>query len=110
MTRSVVINVGKAFSRYPFGRYEKDGSGSGEEFRERLLLPHIRDGVSSVTIELDDAVGYGSSFLDEAFGGLVRNGIDAKRVLALFKFVSEDLSLIDEIKAYISEAAAHGQQ
>lgn len=66
----ITINIAKEFSPYPGGRYERFGKFSGEEFRDKLLLPAIEEG--PVTVELDGVRGYGSSFLEEAFGGLVR--------------------------------------
>jgi hypothetical protein len=59
----------------PGGRFVKDGPFSGEWFREELLRPALEAalrGRYAVTVELDGTAGYGSSFLEEAFGGLVR--------------------------------------
>lgn len=67
------INIGKDFSDTPLGRYRTDGPASGERFREDVLAPALRADVDVVVV-IDDAEGYGSSFLDEAFGGLVRCG------------------------------------
>ncbi len=66
-----VVNIAQDFSRTPGGRYRTDGPASGEEFREEFLVPAMgRDAV--LVVELDGARGYPSSFLEEAFGGLVR--------------------------------------
>jgi len=35
-----------------------------------------------VTVTIDDVAGYGSSFLDEAFAGLIRHGFAYKDVVA----------------------------
>ena len=67
----VRIDFARDFSRTPGGRYESDGSHSAEEFRRVCLEPALaREG--TVTVDLDGAVGFASSFLEEAFGGLVR--------------------------------------
>lgn len=66
----IKINVAKDFSPTPGGRYKKYGPASGEAFREKLAL-YLSAG-DSVEVSLDGAEGYGSSFLEEAFGGLVR--------------------------------------
>jgi hypothetical protein len=63
------INVAKDFSPVPSGRVPEDGPDSGQRFREEILLPSL-SGASSVAIFIDDAVGYQSSFLEEAFGPL----------------------------------------
>ncbi len=98
------VNVGKSFSRFPAGRYLADGPASGERFREDVLRPLLAQGFD-ILIQLDDALGYGSSFLEEAFGGLVRGGVAAEELLRRIRFESFDDSLIAEIRAYIVEAA-----
>lgn len=98
-----VINVERDFSRYPAGRYVDDGPYSGEEFRDKFLVPALSENTGKVLIELDGARGYGSSFLEEAFGGLVRSGFSADEVLNRFELKSQDSSLIEEIKGYIHE-------
>ena len=67
-----VIDIAKDFSTFPAGRFVTDGPFSGEAFREQLLLPRMRSG--NVDIVLDGAHGLPTSFLEEAFGGLVREG------------------------------------
>ncbi len=62
----------------PGGRFKKDGPNSGEWFRDDILLPRLRHAAGRddpLIVELDGAPGYGSSFLEEAFGGLVRLGV-----------------------------------
>lgn len=99
------INIAKDFSRYPYGRSRQYSHTSGERFREEILLPALRE-FEEITIELDGVEGYGSSFLDEAFAGLVRvSKIDKVVVLKKLHFVScEDPSLEEEIKDYIKGA------
>lgn len=65
------INVASQFSRYPGGRFRTDGHYSAQRFRDDLLVPALF-AVSEVRVELDGTLGYASSFLEEAFGGLVR--------------------------------------
>lgn len=65
------INVAKQFSKLPGARYIRLGPFSGEEFRQKFLEEPLRQG-KTVIVELDGVRGYGSSFLDEAFGGAVR--------------------------------------
>ena len=61
------VNVARDFTRFPSGRYKRNGSTSGEAFRERFLEEPLRRG-EVVQVELDGTIGYGSSFLEEAFG------------------------------------------
>lgn len=105
------INIGKDFSDHPIGRYRTDGEASGEAFRDDVLVPALRSLNSNekIKIILDDGVeGYGSSFLVEAFAGVVRNnitsGIDLKSKL-IFYYNDQDFAFFEEkIKQYIDEA------
>ena len=97
------INVERDFSRYPAGRYETDGPYNGQTFREKFLIPALSKKTGKILIELDGARGYGSSFLEEAFGGLIRAGFTANEVLDRLDLKSEDNTLIEEIKGYILE-------
>lgn len=101
------INVSKDFSEYPAGRYRDDGEFSGEVFREDLLVPKLEI-YDVVEINLDGSMGYGSSFLEEAFGGLVRLKKFTREALhKKLKFhYKEDPIVIDEIWQYID--SAHG--
>ena len=95
------------FTRFPAPRLKSLGPGSGEEFREDYLIPNIDRYGKELQVSLDGAMGYGSSFLDESFGGLIRKGIDAEIVLYIVEnnlICSEDPSLKDEIVEYIKEA------
>ena len=67
------IAIATDFSPYPAGRFRSDGPFSGEKFREEFLLPALQSS-EPVTVTLAGTKGYGSSFLEEAFGGLVRYG------------------------------------
>jgi len=108
MEQKIVINIARDFGRYPAGRYLTDGPYSGQAFRENLLAPALRSGDGVVHIELDGARGLASSFLEEAFGGLVRGGFDSKTLLNRLHLQSTDPSLIEEIKEYISNQSSAG--
>lgn len=100
-----VINLARDFSRYPAGRYVNDGPYSGAAFRDNYLIPALKSG-EQLVVELDGVRGYGSSFLEEAFGGLVRNGFDPVQVKNQLQLKSADESLIEEIDDYIE----HGNE
>jgi hypothetical protein len=76
---SVLVQVSD-FTRTPGGRFMTDGPFSGEEFRELYLEKHFNgeDLDYKVEVDLRGTEGYTSSFLDEAFGGLVRKFPDRK--------------------------------
>ena len=98
----ITINVAKDFTRYPAGRKKTAGPTSGEEFREKFLVPHIKNR-DRIKIELDGTIGYGSSFLEEAFGGLVRAGLTSQEIQSRIEMRSSDKSLIEEIITYIND-------
>lgn len=97
------ISVASDFSVYPGGRTPEDGPCSGQEFRDNLLFPLLEAG-EQVCVSLDGTRGYGSSFLEEAFGGLVRRGLTHEQLRRLLSFESERPGLIKEIWNYIEEA------
>lgn len=104
MSNEVNVSIAAEFSRYPAGRTRQDGPLSGEVFREDKLEPLLRQG-KVITINLDDVLGYGSSFLEETFGGLVRNGFTAEQLRRQLLFISnDDPSLVTEIWLYIDHA------
>ena len=55
---------------------------------------------------LDGTAGLGTSFLEEAFGGLIRyENIEYEVILSTIELVSEeDEDYIEEIKQYLKEA------
>lgn len=98
------IDVAKQFSKYPGGRFPEDGDDSGQRFRDEFLAPALKR-ASHVTVRLDGTLGYGSSFLEEAFGGLVREiGFDAKALRNNLAIVSKDDTLSYTVWRYIDEA------
>jgi len=102
----IVVNIARDFTRFPVGRYIRNGTTSGEGFRERFLEIPIAKG-EHVKVEFDGTVGYGSSFLEEAFGGLVRKlGLKSEVVLSLLTLESSDASICEEVKDYILQAGS----
>jgi hypothetical protein len=79
----ITLSIADKFSRYPGPRYRKDGPFSGEQFRDEQLIPAMRQAIESndiLIVTLDDVAGYGSSFLEEAFGGLLRQGFTIEQL------------------------------
>jgi hypothetical protein len=98
------ISMAKQYSRFPAGRFRADGPYSGQRFREEKLVPALRSG-GNVTVDLNGVSGFGSSFLDEAFGGLVRSGcIGAAESETRIRLLADDESLIAEIREYMKDA------
>ena len=106
----MIINISKEYTKMPGGRTILEGEYSGEEFREKLLKPAYLETCrigDNLTVVLDGGYGYATSFLEEAFGGLVRC-IDDKKLLKgieRIKIVSEEEpAWVDKVSLYISDA------
>lgn len=109
----IILKIASEFSRTPGARYENEGKFSGESFRKNLLSPRLRGAIKAgkqLVVNLDGTAGYGTSFLEEAFGGLIRENISLEDIKKYLKIISsEDPSYIDEIKEYIDDAAKNLQ-
>lgn len=98
----MTINVAKDFSRYPSGRYRTDSRFSGEQFRDDHLVPALQQ-FDKVFVEMDGTLGYGSSFLDEAFGGLIRvSKFSSSELLNRINIVTKNSILKEEVLGYLS--------
>ncbi len=89
------------FSSKPTGRYtDKAYPDSGQRFRDDFLVPALKE-FDKVIVVLDGYNRYGRSFLDEAFGGLIRESEFKKseldeRLTYQHKLVPSIVTLIDE--------------
>lgn len=101
---TVRVNVAKDFTKLPGLRYIRLGRFSGEEFRQKFLLEPLRQG-KSVIVELDGVRGYGSSFLEEAFGGTVRElNLETEDALKRLKVETSVQSWQLDVDEYIRTA------
>lgn len=103
------IKIASEFSTAPGPRKVSEGKFSGELFRKEILLPKVleaRDKKCALTIDLDGTSGFGTSFLEESFGGLIReNDLSLAILDSVFRFVSnEEPGLLTEIREYMEEA------
>jgi len=98
------INVAKDFTKFPSGRYMRSGNTSGEAFREKFLVPALRSR-QEIEIDLDGVLGYGSSFLEEAFGGSVRaTKVSPEEFFRVVHLKSSSATLVSEIRQYVKDA------
>lgn len=105
-----ILKIATEFSDTPGPRYKTEGPYSGEIFREEVLYPQFQEIVSSgskLVVDLDGTQGYGTSFLEEAFGGLIRNNhLEYNLILEKVEFISkEEPYLVDDIMEYLKAAA-----
>lgn len=99
----------KDFSIVPGSRELDEGkkAHSGEEFRNVFLEPEFKkilNNDSKLIVNLDGTIGYGTSWLEEVFGGLARiYGSEIVKNKLLF-ISEEEPYLIDDINEYIKDA------
>lgn len=106
-TRNREISIVRDFSRTPAGRYLTDGPKSGEAFS--MILENALNEADIVTVDLDGALGFGSSFLEEAFGGLVRRGLSSNELKSRLNIICKMNIYTSRIMKYIDDAEnTHG--
>lgn len=106
MDNTNIISIAD-FSITPGSRYREEGPFSGQEFREDILEPEFKKTLESdkkLIINLDGVLGYGTSFLEEVFGGLARI-YTPENILKHIDIIStEDSYLKDDVIEYIQNA------
>jgi hypothetical protein len=105
------------YSTSPAGRTPADGPFNGQRFRDAVLVPALQEAIkqnATVVVDMDGAFSYSSSFLEEAFGGLVRTGLfsvaEIKNHLELRANDPIYASFVSDAKKYLADAlkaAAH---
>lgn len=105
----ITISIAKDFSRIPGARFPQEGDYSGQEFRQNVLLPKLKEAIEQkvkLQVILDGTAGLGTSFLEEAFGGLIRDDkVKYEDIQSYLELVSvEDEDYIEEINQYIKDA------
>lgn len=104
MMKTKRIEIANDFSPFPAGRYEKDGPFTGEGFRRKFLVPALNS-CDKVEIIFDGTVGYGSSFLEESFGGLVREeNFSEEALVNKLILISSRKTIPYEVLNYIKKA------
>ncbi len=109
------IKILTDFSYTPGPRYIREGKDSGEEFRNTLLLIAIKKAIEDdeiLTVDLDGTAGYGRSFFEESFGGLIRiEGLDYKSIDSHLNIISdEEPEWKTKIAAYLKKAYDESQK
>jgi hypothetical protein len=113
--QKIKINICKDFSPTPGPRYIKEGKFSGELFRQQVLYPKVYEAITTnvpFDVDLDGTAGYGTSFLEESFGGLIRiHGLPYEKIVDLMtlKSIEEDY-LIQDVHEYLKDAHEESKQ
>ena len=92
------LKISTDYSEFPGGRYSEDGLGNATDFREKYLIPMLEKN-RPFMIDLNGVVSYPVSFIDEAFGGLVRmKRYTSEQLMKLIKFHSTDENLLETVR------------
>lgn len=106
---TTVLKLARDFSKSPSGRVSKDGPSNGQRFRDEFLFPALEKG--DVEVILDGVLTLGSSFLEEAFGGLVREkGLTPSMLRKKLVIQSRVSTYKDKIWSYIDQSSAKKTQ
>ena len=103
------IKILTDFSPTPGPRYIDEGKNSGEKFRKEVLFPLVLNALENnenFIVDLDGTAGYGTSFLEESFGGLIRiNSLDYNSIMKYMTIISEEEDyLIEDVNDYLIDA------
>ena len=103
--------IEKEFTDTPRGRFRERGEHSGEEFRDDVLLKLLEKCIKNdekLILDLDGTLGYPPSFLEEAFGGLIRKHNYTKEKINNFIEIKseEEPKLKIKIEGYLKDADA----
>lgn len=109
MNNTIYLSIAKDFSKTPGVRFPSEGNYSGEEFRENILIPKLNKALENhqkLLVDLDGTSGLGPSFLEESFGGLIRQGYNLKDLLNTIQFKSDEVAYYkDDVITYMKDAA-----
>lgn len=99
------------FSITPFGRYPTDGKFSGQRFRREVLLPLFRNqNIDTIQVDFNGIIPVGSSFIDEAFAGLIRDeGLSFEQVWGRLTVISDFPLYEIQIKEFLNEVLQQGK-
>lgn len=103
----IKIKICNDFSNIPGGRYISEGDYSGELFRETILVQKYQEALKENTeleIDFDGCYGFGTSFLEEAFGGMVRIHHEHGMLNRIRLISTEDETIPENIIKYVKEA------
>jgi STAS-like domain of unknown function (DUF4325) len=98
------LSINEEFSHTPGPRYRREGPFSAEEFWATLLRSRFETAVAGgavLLIDMDGVAGYGTSFVEETFGGLARAyGTETVRRHLQVKCEQDDF-ILEEVWEYV---------
>lgn len=105
MSELETYNVAQDFSPNPIARYARQSQFSGEVFRRNVLEPRLKRKEKFI-LDFSGTSGAGSSFLEEAFAGLIRIGYSKTEVLESIEIIWPlgKKSYAEELNLYLDRA------
>jgi hypothetical protein len=107
----IELNIATEFTATPGPRRRSEGPNSGEEFLSKILRPRFMSALNAggtLCVNLDGAIGYPTSFLEEAFGGLARE-FGPEKVDGMIDIICTDEPYLpDQIRKFIRSAKLAG--
>lgn len=109
-----LLKISTDFSDTPGPRYITEGPYSGQQFRDEVFFPKLTEAIKKnekLVVDLDGTEGYGTSFLEESFGGLIRNNhLNYDVIMNHLEIISnEEPYLKEDILDYLKAAASDEQ-
>jgi len=104
------IKVCEDFTEALGGRYINQGDFSGELFRESILIPKYNESIEKnekLIIDLDGCYGHPMSFLEESFGGLVRQTQNTN-ITDVLEIISNEKPALKKVIWTIIDIASFG--
>lgn len=94
---------------YEGPRFIELGPESGEEFRKEFFIPWLvrNKGKQNLTVDFEGTIVYTPSFLEETFGGAIRDGYEQVKNL---KFINLPDEQKNDILKYIENALKKREQ
>jgi hypothetical protein len=107
MTNNKIIKYkfAEQYTKYPGGRFERLGTYSGEDFREKVLRKIFESPDASIEIDATNVItSFSPSFLDECFGHLAHEyGMEVfKEKVKLFS--NDNPELTEKMMYYVKRA------
>lgn len=103
-----VFRIANDFYKRPSGRYKTDGKYTAEHLRE-IIIDKLKSSDEKLFIDISGLSMFSSPFIDECFGGMIRNNLISKdELLKRIEFISDeysdkDKSIIEKILTNIDE-------
>ena len=111
-SKDMILDIAEVFSRAPVGRLREDSNNSGQRFREEWLRPKIEEAMKQgekLEVLFGGLKGVSTSFMEEAFGGLVREeGLSYEQLKGILELTTSKRQFRPYIKnawRYMREAS-----